>query len=672
VILNPLHLILFYRDCDNRPFKPCKIQIMNPFRRINSPARSTIVVLASVISMAANNILADKVNSEADIHEPSPYSPYAGRNHPTRVYWGDTHLHTSNSGDAFAYGTRLDPESAYRFARGEEIEYTPGKGTKLSQPLDFLVIADHAVGLGIGAEIYSGNPKLITDPTIKRWHEMMQKGGQESARAAGELIRAHSSGTLPGLITDPKSAVPLLRSVWNSYIRLADRYNTPGQFTALIGYEWTSVPGGNNLHRVVVFRDDQNKTNQIIPFSAWVSEDPEKLWEFLSNYEQNTGGQVLAIPHNSNLSNGRMFAMVDFEGTSLDEAYVKQRIRWEPLVEITQIKGASETHPLLSPDDDFAGYGIAGWEEGNLTLQELKTTDMLQYETTREALKNGLLLESKLGTNPFRFGVLSSTDSHTALAAVEENNYFGKFTVEYPSPTRWQHVISRVDGAVRLGWQYLSDGLAAVWATENTREAIWDAMQRREVYGTTGPRITVRFFGGTDFNENDALPRQLVAAGYAKGVPMGGELSELAAGQAPSFLVAAMKDPESGNLDRIQIIKGWVDESGKTHEKIYDVAWSDTDHRQPNADGRLPVVGNTVDIATATWQNSIGDSELATMWVDPGFDSRQAAFYYVRVLEIPTPRWTAYDQMRFGVKMSAEVPMITIERAYTSPIWYTP
>ncbi len=631
-----------------------------------------IVVLCAV--MACSSVLAsqdDKNHTDNKLQQ-ATYSPYAGRSYPTRVYWGDTHLHTSNSGDAFAYGTRLGPEDAYRFARGEEVEYIPGRSAKLSQPLDFLVIADHAVGLGIGAEIYSGNPDLIKDPTIKRWHEMMKKGGLESGKAANELINAHSSGTLPELITDPKTAIPLLRSVWNRYTGLADRYNAPGKFTALIGYEWTSVPGGNNLHRVEVFRDDKSKADQILPFSAWVSEDPEKLWGFLAGYEEKTGGQVLAIPHNSNLSNGRMFAMVDFQGAALDDSYVQRRNRWEPLVEVTQIKGASETHPQLSPDDEFAAYGIEGWELGNLTLQQLKTDDMFQYEYAREALKNGLLLEKNLGTNPFRFGMLGSTDAHTALAAVEEDNYFGKHAIELPSAGRWSRAVKSGNYVTRYGWQYLSGGYAAVWATENSREAIWDAMKRREVYGTTGARISVRFFGGWNFQQQDTLPRRLVEAGYSKGVPMGGDLQNPASNKAPTFLVAARKDPDSGNLDRIQIIKGWLDDNGNTREKVYDVVWGDADRRQPDGNGKLPAVGNTVDIATASWSNTIGDAELAAVWEDPDFDSGQPAFYYVRVLEIPTPRWTAYDQLRFAVEMSAEVPMVTVERAYTSPIWYTP
>lgn len=648
---------------------------MTPIQIVNMEKWCAIAVLSFFLIipvMVAAEQPGSKANHNKAANENITYSPYAGKTYPTRVYWGDTHLHTSNSGDAFAYGARLSPEDAYRLAKGEEVGFAPGQSARLSRPLDFLVIADHAEGLGVGAEIYAGNPRLLADDRVKRWHELMNKGGEDAARAASELIKAHASGTLPDAISNPESAIPLLRSVWNEYAAIAERYNQPGQFTALIGYEWTSVPGGNNLHRVVVFRDGKEETDQILPISAWVSEDPEKLWEFLDNYEKKTGGKVLAIPHNGNLSNGRMFALVDFEGKGLNKDYADRRIRWEPLVEVTQIKGAGETHPLLSPDDEFADYGIAGWEKGNLTLQELKTPDMFQYEFAREALKNGLKMGRELGSNPFRFGMLGSTDSHTALAAVGENNFFGKHAIDMPSPVRAERVTRQANGATRYGWQFLAGGYAAVWATENTREAIWDAMKRKEVYATTGSRLSVRFFGGWDFTEEDSLPRRLVDAGYSKGVPMGGELSEAPLDKAPRFLISAMKDPEGGNLDRVQIIKGWLDEEGKTHEKIYDVAWGDAGRRQPGPNDKLPVVGNTVDVASASWRNTIGDAELTSVWEDPDFNSTEPAFYYVRVIEIPTPRWTAYDQLRFGVNMPPEVPMFTIERAYTSPIWYQP
>jgi hypothetical protein len=355
-------------------------------------------------------------------------------------------------------------------------------------------------------------------------------------------------------------------------------------------------------------------------------------------------------------------------GKPLDGDYVKNRTRWEPLYEATQIKGDGETHPFLSPNDEFADYGT--WDQGNLNLSVPKTDDMLQYEYAREALRNGLKLEATLGTNPYKFGMVGSTDSHTALATAEEENFFGKHSGNEPNPGRAEHVIGQFGDKKYVGWEMVASGYAAVWATENTREAIFDAMQRKEVYSTTGPRMTVRFFGGWEFEPNDAKSRLPAEVGYGKGVPMGGDLTKGPKGKAPSFLVAALKDLYSGNLDRIQIVKGWLDAKGKTHEKVYDVVWSGD--RKPGAKGKLPAVGNTVDVPNATWTNSIGSAELITVWKDPDFDPNQRAFYYARVIEIPTPRWTAYDAKRFGVKMPKESPMTTQERAYTSPIWYTP
>ncbi|MDX1765238.1 MAG: DUF3604 domain-containing protein, partial [bacterium] len=471
---------------------------------------------------------------------------------------------------------------------------------------------------------------------------------------------------IPEAMLDPKIA----RTVWNSYTKTAEEYNDPGSFTALIGYEWTSLIKGNNLHRVLIFRGDRSKADQILPFTFADSPDPEKLWDFMEAYEQKTGDFVLAIPHNGNLSNGMMFAFNTIEGKKLDQAYAERRARLEPVYEITQIKGDGEAHPLLSPNDEFAGYEL--WDKGNLDMSQKKSDDMLQFEYAREALKNGLLLESELGINPFKFGVVGSTDSHTALATAAEENFFGKHTGKEPSPHRWNKPVLATPAGNVMGWEQVSSGLAAVWATENTREAIWDAMNRKEVYGTTGSRIVVRFWGGWDFEQADAANRLPANIGYSKGVPMGGDLSKAPEGKAPTFLVGALKDPYSGNLDRIQIIKGWLDKEGKTREKVYDVAWGDAKTRQPGSDGKLPAVGNTVDVANATWTNTIGDPELITVWQDPDFDAGQRAFYYARVIEIPTPRWTAYDAKRFGVEMDPDVPMITQERAYTSPIWYTP
>jgi len=602
------------------------------------------------------------------------YSPYAGRDFPTRVLFGDTHNHTSNSGDAFMGGNRLTPEQSYRFARGEEVVSSTGLPTKLSRPLDFLVIADHAEGLGVITEVYNGNPKFVSDPTLARWNKMMQAGGGEAAAAANELVSAQAQGTLPGPVQDPEIVVPVMQSVWERYTKTAEEFNEPGVFTALIGFEWTSVPSGNNLHRVVVYRDGKGLADQALPFSSWQSEDPEKLWEWMDRYEEKTGGRMLAIPHNGNLSNGRMFELVDFDGQPLDRDYAVARSRFEVLQEIIQTKGNSETHPTLSPIDEFAGdMGIAGWDYGNLTLEgEPESAEMRPTMYLRGGLMRGLELEETLGVNPFKFGFVGSTDVHNSLTSIEEDNFFGKLPVQEPSPNRWDHVSKEGFGKTRYSWHYLSAGYVAAWAMENTREAIWDAMQRREVYGTSGTRIMLRFFGGWGFTPADAETRYIADIGYTKGVPMGGDLTAAPTGKAPTFLVAAVKDPLSGNLDRIQIVKGWLGTDGKAQERVYDVVWGDADRRQIGSDGRLAPVGNTVDVAKATWTDSIGDPTLGVVWTDPDFDPSQRAFYYARVIEIPTPRWTAYDAFRFGIEMSPEVPMTHQERAWSSPIWYTP
>jgi len=601
------------------------------------------------------------------------YSPYAGRKYPTNVYWGDTHHHTSNSGDAFLAGNRLTPEDSYRFARGEEVTSSSGVPAKLSRPLDFLVVSDHAEGLGVMYEVYKGNPAFISDPNMARWSAAMRAGGDAAAKAKNELVAAQGSGELRAAV-DPKVVVPVMRSVWQQYTATADKYNEPGRFTAMIGFEWTSVPGGNNLHRNVLFRDGKDRADQVLPFSAWQSEDPEKLWDWMGRYGQKTGGQVLAIPHNGNLSNGRMFELTDFSGQPLTRDYAERRSRWEVLAEVVQTKGNSETHPTLSPNDEFAGdLGVVGWDLGNLTLQgKLEAPEMRPTMYLRGGLMRGLEQEAKLGVNPFKFGLIGSTDVHTSLTAIEEDNFFGKEVTGEPRPDRWSHVIKEGLGKKRYDWQTLAAGYAAVWATENTREALWDAMKRKEVYGTSGSRITVRFFGGWDYTPADARSRNLAAIGYAKGVPMGGDLAKAPAGKAPTFLVAAAKDPLFGNLDRIQVVKGWLGKDGKAQERIYDVVWSDSGKRKPGKSGKLPPVGNTVDVATATWANTIGDPELSAVWKDPDFDPGVRAFYYARVIEIPTPRWTNYDAVRFNVKMSPDVPMTQQERAWTSPIWYTP
>jgi hypothetical protein len=600
-----------------------------------------------------------------------PYSPYAGRNFPTRPFFGDTHLHTSLSMDAGAFGCRLGPQDAYRFAKGEEVTASSGQRVKLSRPLDFMVVADHSDNMGFFPDLFAGNPKVLEDPTGRRWYDMVQSG--KGADAAIEIIIAFSQGKFPQkLMYLPGTSA--YRSAWQATIKAADEANEPGRFTAFIGYEWTSNTGGNNLHRNVIFRENGAKASLVEPFTTQKplgSDNPRDLWKWMAEAEAKTGSEVLALAHNGNLSNGRMFPIIEsFTGRRIDRDYAANRMRWEPLYEVTQIKGDGETHPFLSPNDEFANYEL--WDKGNLDLSEAKTPAMLEFEYARSALKNGLKMEAELGINPYKFGMVGSTDAHTALAAVEENNFFGKTSSAEPSAERAMHpfVKNPATGAVIMGWETVASGYAAVWATENTRAALFDAMKRREVYATTGPRMLVRFFGGWDFDAKDAHTRSPAVAGYTKGVPMGGDLQHAPAGKSPTFLVAALKDPIGANLDRIQVIKGWLDKNGAVHEKIYDVVWGGD--RKPGADGKLPSVGNTVDVENATWTNTIGAPELITAWTDPDFDPSLRAFYYVRVLEIPTPRWTAYDAKYFGIKMPTEVPMFGQERAYTSPIWYTP
>jgi hypothetical protein len=599
------------------------------------------------------------------------YSPYAGRNFPTQVFWGDTHLHTGMSMDAGAFGARLVPEDAYRFARGEELTSSTGQQVKLGRPLDFLVVADHSDNMGFFPRLYAGDPEMLADPMGKKWYQMVQAGGQEGVKAAIEIIVAFSQNTFPPVL-ESRPGSSAYRSAWDETIEAAEKYNEPGRFTAFIGYEWTSNTGGNNLHRVVIYRDGGDKAGVMEPYTTLQpegSDNPRDLWKWMQSYQDRTGGRMLAIAHNGNLSNGIMFPLVEsFTGNPVDLEYAETRARWEPLYEATQIKGDGEAHPFLSPNDEFADYET--WDQGNLDLSVPKDNDMLQYEYARSALQLGLKLEQELGVNPYKFGLIGSTDSHTALATAGEDNFFGKHSGAEPGPKRWEHPMAQLGDKKYEGWAMVASGYAAVWATENTRKALFDAMMRKETYATTGPRMLVRFFGGWEFTDADSQNRLLAGIGYTKGVPMGGNLGVAPAGEAPTFLVGALKDLYSGNLDRVQIIKGWVDAQGDRQEKVYDVVWSGD--RRPDASGKLPPVGNTVDVANATWTNTIGAPELIKVWKDPDFDPEVPAVYYARVLEIPTPRWTAYEAKRFGITMLSEVPMTTQERAYTSPIWYTP
>ena len=645
---------------------------------INSKLTMTLVVFCLATSLATGSVFA-QINPHIEESEASKlypgktYSPYAQRAFPSQVYWGETHLHTGLSLDAGLFGNTLMPEDAYRFAKGEEIRSSTGLPVKLGRPLDFLVVADHSDMMGIAIDIKKGSPNIVADPAGKRWHEAFVQGGQAAGEAAFELIQSFAQFKVPEkMLADYSPGSAPFASVWETIVAAAEKYNEPGRFTAFIGYEWTSVPQGNNLHRNVVLRDGGNRARQVLPLTTQPpggTTDPLDLYQWLEDYESNTGGKALAIAHNGNLSNGWLFPVDKrYSGSRVDKEYAALRAKWEPLYEVTQIKGDGEAHPYLSPNDEFADYGT--WDTGNLDLSELKKPEMLAREYAREALKNGLVLEAKFGTNPYKFGMVGATDSHTTLATAEEENFFGKSVSVEPSATRVGHpFIESKLGAIE-GDTLVGAGYQGIWAAENTREALFDAMMRKETYATTGPRMVVRFFGGWEYTDDDLRSRAPAFRGYEKGVPMGGDLTQAPRGESPTFMVYALRDPIGANLDRIQIVKGWLDEDGETQEQVYDVAWSD--NRQQGADGKLPPVGNTVDIEAANWTNTIGASELATVWTDPDFDPDQSAFYYARVIEIPTPRWVLYDRLRFGIELPEDAELTHQERAYTSPIWYTP
>lgn len=491
---------------------------------------------------------------------------------PTRLFWGDPHVHTSASRDAAAAGCTLGPADAIHFARGDDVTASSGARVRLARPLDWVAVTDRAADL-VGGE------------------------------------------------------------AWPLYTAAIERGNAPGRFTAFVGFEWTSEPGGDVLHRTVVYRDGKGVADRIPPLTTAGGDDPALLWRWMATWEQETGGRLLAIPHGANRSNGRMFPLADFAGNPLTRDEAALRARWEPLYEITGSTGDGETHPTLSPDDAFAAY--ERWDDGNLQLVP-KRPGMLQREYARRALEYGLLAAERFGANPFVFGFVGGSDSHTGLTTVAEDQFLGL----EPGPDRWTRTLAQAGERRVVGWQMTAAGLTGVWATANTRAALWDALARREAYATTGPRIGVRFFGGWGFDADDARVPDVAEPGYRKGVPMGGVLPPVPQGaSAPTFLVVVHRDPEGADLDRVQVVKGWLDAGGQVQERVYDV-------------------GN--------------GATVAAVWTDPAFDRAQRAFWYVRAVEAPTPRWTAHDAKRFGASLPAEVPATTRERAYGSPIWYGP
>jgi hypothetical protein len=628
-------------------------------------ATAAMCVFGLTMPLAAQDIAVSEENINIGRQE---YSPYLYQAHPNQVFWGDTHLHTSYSTDAGMIGNRLGPDEALRFAKGEMVVSSSGTRARLIRPLDFLVVADHAENLGLSPMIEESNPELLRDPWGKEVHDLVKAGD-----SWGAYRKWAEEGVATG--TDPMPNPALMRTMWERIIDAVDQHNQPGVFTAFHGFEWTSSPDAKNLHRNVIFRDGAEEARQIIPLSNYDTTDPEDLWEWLAAYEEKTGGRALAIPHGGNLSNGLMFAVETMSGDPIDADYARRRMQWEPLYEVTQIKGDGEAHPLLSPNDEFADY--YNWDKGDFGYQA-KTPEMLPHEYGRSALKLGLEQAEKLGTNPFKFGMIGSTDSHTSLATTREENYFGKFSGVEPGTgeIRYDDVVvtdrrPNNNGEITIRhWESTASGLAGVWARENTREAIWDAMARKEVYATTGTRMLVRVFAGWDFAPDEVHRPNFADQGYQRGVPMGGDLTPAPDGAAPKFMIRALRDPDGANLDRIQIVKGWLGPDGEAEERIYEVAWAGD--RALDQDGKLPPVGSTVDVEQATYTNDIGQAVMAGFWEDPDFDPSQPAFYYVRVLEIPTPSWLAYDRKIFGLPLPEGAVLEQQDRAYTSPIWYTP
>lgn len=625
--------------------------------------RTAAIAAATLAGLACTSGWAETSSATGQTAAPAlsaqPYSPPLREPFDNNLYWGDLHLHTRLSADAYINGTRrIGPEQAYRFAMGETVTADNGVPASLRRPLDFLAVTDHGENLGLYARIEADDPLVADTPVGDRYGEVLSLFETLGLRNAFVTVM-RKYGPMPAL------PLEVQQSIWQDTTRVADQFNQPGQFTTLIGYEWTSMINGDNLHRVVLFKDDAKKASQMLPIDAQQNPDPESLWAGLARYETEVGGSVLAIAHNGNLSNGRMFSPNRVNGQPIDRPYAEARSRWEPVYEVTQMKGDGETHPNLSPTDEFADFET--WDTSNVADTAKKEPWMLRYEYARQALLDGLAYERQLGPNPFKFGLIGGTDSHTGLASTTEDNYFGKFKGSEPSAAR---VLEKMGGQFQPNWELGASGLSAVWARENTREAIFEAIRRREVYATTGSRIRLRFFGGWDFKKSDIERADYARYGYSHGVPMGSDLRPRQTSTAPTFLIYAARDPDSAYLDRMQVIKGWVDTEGATHEHVYDVAWSD--ERQPDSKGRVEPVADNVDISGATYRNSVGDPELATWWRDPDFDPRQPAFYYLRVLEIPTPRWTSYDAAYFGTQLAEDTPRIIQDRAYSSPIWYRP
>ncbi len=592
------------------------------------------------------------------------YSPYVDRDYPENVYWGDTHLHSYLSADAYSFGATITPDQAYSFAKGEITRADGGADVRIRRPLDFLMVADHANNLGVLPALVAGDPRILSAEGASEMAERLAARPSVLELLASATRDEYDAGSK---VIGAAKAVAFLdygidesfkRDMWQGVVEVAERHNDPGTFTTFAGYEYTPTP----LHRNVLFSGGPADTLKTLPFSSRDSQNPEDLWAHLTRYKEMTGSDVIAIPHNSNLSRGGMFRRVTIQGQRISRDYARIRSDIEPIIEVTQIKGDSESHPLISPNDEFSDHEPYRYSKITADKESSRTPeDLARASYARSALQTGLDIEANVGVNPYKFGMIGSTDAHTGIASVDEDNFWGKLGGAEPSRYRTTE---------QSYWS--SSGYAAVWATENTREAIFSAMKRREVYATTGPRITLRFFAGWDYAESDAQRPNIAEVGYRLGVPMGGDLtrSKETKDKAPTFLIRATRDPDGANLDRVQIVKGWRDGNGKLQEKVYDVAWSG--HRKIDSNGVLPSVGSTVNLPDASYRNTIGSPELSVTWRDPDFNETERAVYYVRVLQIPTPRWTVYDAKFYGQEVPQDPPPVIEERAYSSPIWYTP
>ncbi|MCB1689056.1 MAG: DUF3604 domain-containing protein [Halioglobus sp.] len=584
--------------------------------------------------------------------EPPPAKPAVAFNPTRHLLWGDLHIHTSYSTDAYSMGVKATPDDAYIFTRGGTIEHGAGYAIRIDRPLDFAAVTDHSEYMGAAR----ADDSIVLPFEERSLRERLLNDSPLSMSIVLGKIASNVKG-FDSYGDDPGTRAITLNA-WKLMVDTANAHYEPGVFTTLVGYEWTSMPEEQNLHRNVIYRDDNVPE---FPYTSLDSDNPEDLWDALDK-QRAAGKTVLAIPHNGNVSNGLMYDRVQYDGSPMTADYAAQRLRNEPISEIMQIKGTSDTHPVLSPEDEFADFEIM-----NAMLSPAGEYSEPRGSYSRDALRTGIEFSHAEGFNPYRFGVIGSSDSHNASTPVEEDNFTGKLPLMDGTAGLRLGESILLPESMQRSRKWGAAGLAAVWAQENTRESIYDALLRKETYATSGPRISLRFFGSFDYSADMMESVELLEQAYARGVPMGGTLP--AAGKAPSaptFALWAAKDPEGANLDRLQVIKGWVDADGASHEKVFDVALSDG--RKPGANGKVPPVGNTVDVAKATYTNNIGATQLSAFWQDPAFDPAQEAFYYARAIEIPTPRWSTYDAMRLGVE--APEPTTLQERAISSAIWY--